>query len=375
MVATRPGRGEASATAPGGLHYVDPTEPGISRRRQGRGFAYRSADGTPVTSASTLARIRSLAIPPAWRDVWICSSPHGHIQAVGRDARRRLQYRYHPLWQQLRDVSKFERTIAFARALPRLRRRVERDLRRRGLPREKVLAAVVRLLQTTLIRVGNEEYARSNGSFGVTTLRNRHARIGARTLKLSFRGKGGKQHVVGLRDQRLARVVKACQELPGQRLFQYVDGDGQVQRVNSEDVNEYLRSGMNGEDFSAKDFRTWAGTLLAVVALSNEQAEARKGAHGVHGVRAEAALKRSLARAVKDVARKLGNTPAVCRRCYIHPHVVDAFLDGTMTEELGEHAGLSLAAPRAGLSAPERRVLALLERKRVREGRQHRRAA
>ena len=289
-----------------GLRYVDPNDPGISRVRRGSGFSYEDADGKRVTDKDTLARIRSLVIPPAWKDVWISPSPRGHIQATGRDARGRMQYRYHQLWSQTRDETKYERTLGFARALPRLRRRVERDLRRRGLPREKVLAAVVRLLERTLVRVGNEEYARENSSFGLTTLRNRHVEVRGQQLKLTFRGKSGVLHTVGLRDRRLAKVVRDAQELPGQQLFQYIDEDGETRRIESDDVNEYLRDSM-GDAFSAKDFRTWAGTVLAVRALRDAP---------------------SLTDAVKEVAQALGNTPAVCRRCYIHPRIVDTYLEG-----------------------------------------------
>ena len=322
-----------------GLRYVNEGDPGISRRRAGKSFAYRSPDGAPVTDVDTLSRIRSLAVPPAWTDVWISPSSRGHIQATGRDARGRKQYRYHALWQQTRDAAKYERTIAFARALPRLRRRVERDLRRRGLPRAKVTAAVIRLLEASLIRVGNEEYARENRSYGLTTLRNRHAAVGSTVLKFTFRGKAGVRHTVGIRDGRLARVVKACQELPGQRLFEYVDENREVQPVDSEDVNEYLREAM-GDDFSAKDFRTWAGTLLAVRALQELEAE----------IGAEEPTKKLLTQAIKKVADELGNTAAVCRRCYIHPAVIDSYLDGSLTEALAQGTARS----------PEQQVMALL---------------
>jgi DNA topoisomerase-1 len=271
---------------------------------------------------------------------------------MGRDGRGRRQYRYHALWQQIRDETKYERTIAFAHALPRLRRRVERDLRRRGLPREKVVAAVVRLLEMTLIRVGNEEYARDNRSFGLTTLRDRHAQISTRGLKLTFRGKSGKLHEVGLRDRRLARVVRACQELPGQRLFQYVDDDGRAQSIDSDDVNDYLRQAM-GDDFSAKDFRTWAGTVLAARALRDaSDAEGGKSANA------------TLVRAVASVASQLGNTPAVCRRCYIHPAVLESYVDGSFESALSASGRLQLARGATALRADERFALGLLQRRR-----------
>jgi DNA topoisomerase-1 len=332
-----------------GLRYVDPADPGIRRVRRGKGFAYVDRDGAAVADATTLARIESIAIPPAWTDVWISPSAIGHIQATGRDTRGRLQYRYHTLWAQVRDATKYERTIAFARALPRLRRRVSRDMRLRGLPRRKVVAAAVRLLETAMIRVGNEEYARENKSFGVTTLRGRHMSVNGSTLKFSFRGKSGKEHSVGLTDQRLARVLRAVQELPGQRLFQYVDEDGEVQHVDSDDVNEYIRDVM-GSEFSAKDFRTWAGTVLAVRALlAYEDAPPANS---------------TLTAAVKEVAARLGNTPTVCRKCYIHPEIVNAYLDGSLAKAVATTPRSASGDAPSGLRADERLVLAVL-RKRV----------
>ncbi len=357
-----------------GLRYVNDGEPGISRRRSGKGFSYRSADGNAVTDAETLRRIRSLVIPPAWTDVWICPSPRGHVQATGRDARGRKQYRYHALWSETRDQAKYERTIAFARALPRLRRRVARDLRRPGLPREKVLAAIVLLLETTLVRVGNEEYARDNRSYGLTTLRSKHARVRGTQLKFSFRGKHGKQHDVGIRDRRLARVVRDCQDLPGQRLFAYVDEDGAVQPVDSDDVNDYLRAAM-GDDFSAKDFRTWAGTVLAARALQ----ELERAAADDDGVTAlndgqSKPTKAALSRAVERVAADLGNTPAVCRKCYIHPAIIDSYLDGTLASSLTGRVEDKLASGR-GLRKEEQLVLSLLRRRLAADARKAGRAA
>src|SRR5215470_5909186 len=256
-----------------GLHYTRDDRPGIRRRRAGRGFTYRDDDRGRVTDRATLERIRALAIPPAWTDVWICRDPDGHLQATGRDARGRKQYRYHARWRRRRDAGKFGRMAAFGRALPRIRAACDADLRRPGLPREKVLAAVVRLLELTLIRVGNEEYARLDRSFGLTTLRDRHARVEGSRIRFRFRGKSGRRHEVGLRDRRLARLVRRCQELPGQELFQYEGDDGAIHDVGSGDVNDYLRE-ISGEDFTAKDFRTWAGTVLAFRALrSLEPAE------------------------------------------------------------------------------------------------------
>jgi DNA topoisomerase I len=300
------------------LTYVNDSDPGLSRVKTAAGFRYRDAAGAPVRDPETLERIRQLAIPPAWTDVWISPSPSGHIQAVGRDQRGRKQYRYHPAWREVRDADKYDRMIAFGRALPKLRRRVDADLKRPGLTREKLLAAVVRLLEITLIRVGNDEYARTNRSFGLTTLRDRHAKVSGARAVFEFRGKSGKLHRTGFRDRRLARVVRASQELPGQRLFQYLDEAGERHAVESADVNAYLREAM-GEAFTAKDFRTWAGTVAAARALL------------LQGPGEDAAeLKARVNACVKAVAGLLGNTPAVCRACYIHPAVFDAYLTGDL---------------------------------------------
>ena len=315
----------ASARA-AGLRYVRDDTPGIRRRRAGRGFVYVGPDGVRVRDAETLDRIRRLAIPPAWRDVWICPLAHGHLQASGRDARGRKQYRYHARWRTARDETKYARMIAFAHVLPAVRRRVAEDLTRPGLPREKVLAAVVRLLETTFIRVGNEEYARANGSFGLTTLRTRHVEIDGHTLTFEFRGKSGRAHRVNVNDRRLARVVANCQDLPGQELFQYVDADGTRGVVDSGDVNAYLREA-SGADFTAKDFRTWAGTVLASVALAKLASAASRGTR--------TALRRDVVRAVEEVSDALGNTPAICRKGYIHPAVIDSYLAGRLVEGLG----------------------------------------
>ena len=307
-----------TSSVPAGMSYVNDDDPGLARIATRAGFGYRDAQGHVVRDDKTLARIQTLVIPPAWTDVWICPSSRGHIQATGRDQKGRKQYRYHPDYRQVREGAKYGRMIAFGRALPRLRARVEADLAQRGLPREKVLAAVVRLMELTLIRVGNEEYARTNKRFGLTTLRDRHARITTHGARFEFRGKSGKVHATGFQDRRLARIVKACQDLPGQRLFQYLDGDGQRRAVESADVNAYIRDAL-GEDFSAKDFRTWAGTLAA--------------AHGLvaHPKASDAAeAKRNVATCVKAVAGLLGNTAAVCRGAYIHPLVLEAYERGTL---------------------------------------------
>jgi DNA topoisomerase I len=301
-----------------GLLYVSDQDPGIRRVKSGAGFGYRDANGEPVRDEKTLDRIRALAIPPAWTDVWICPSPRGHIQATGRDVKGRKQYRYHDRWREVRDGGKFDRLIEFGRALPKLRARVEKDLARRGLPREKVLAAVIRLMEITLVRVGNEEYAKQNKSFGLTTLRDRHVKIGASHAIFEFRGKSGKVHRTGFRDRRLARIVKACQDLPGQRLFQYLDEDGIQRVVESADVNAYLREAL-GDDFSAKDFRTWAGTVAAARALAMQPECATP-----------AEAKRNINTCVKAVAGVLGNTAAVCRSAYIHPLVLEAYAEGAL---------------------------------------------
>jgi DNA topoisomerase I len=312
-----------------GLRYVVPGRAGIRRRRTGRGFMYLDAEGHVVREAETLRRIRALAIPPAWNEVWIAAAPHAHVQAVGRDARGRRQYRYHQRWRSIRDETKYSRMIAFAEQLPRIRLRVEKDLAQAGLPRAKVLAAVVRLLERTLVRVGNDEYARTNGSFGLTTLRNRHVDVSGGTIRFEFRGKGGKPHAVGLHDPRLARVVRRCRDLPGYELFQYVDEHGERQAVSSDDVNAYLRE-VAGEEFTAKDFRTWAGTVLAAHALA---------AVGVARTSREARSK--VVRAVTRVAEHLGNTPAISRKSYIHPHVLEAYAEGVTVRPNGTAAHLS----------------------------------
>jgi DNA topoisomerase-1 len=294
-------------------------EPGISRKRSGSGFSYHRPSGARVRDQKTLARIRALAIPPAWREVWICPDPDGHIQAVGRDARGRKQYRYHAGWRCMRDAAKYERLIDFCRVLPRLRKRVKRDLACNCLCKEKVVAIVVSLLEKAQLRVGNDEYTRQNGSFGATTLRDRHARVRGSTLVLRYRGKGGADRQIAVRDRRLANLVMRCRDLPGQRLFQYIDGAGQPAPITSTDVNDYLRE-VTGGPFTAKDFRTWAATIACAVLLSCDDAEVTTVVSRKHRVN----------RAVEEVAAQLGNTSAVCRRCYIHPAVVRAYEEGKL---------------------------------------------
>ena len=342
-----------------GLRYASDDRPGISRRRAGRGVAYRDPDGSPIRDEESVARIRAIAIPPAWTDVWICPWPNGHLQATGRDARGRKQYRYHPRYRSRRDGAKFERLIAFATALPAIREQVERDLARPGLPREKVVAAVVRLLELTLIRVGNDEYARLNRSFGLTTLRNRHAAVEGTAITFRFRGKSGRQHEVGLRDRRLARVVRRCRDLPGQELFQYVGDDGAPHDIASDDVNAYLAAIAPG--FTAKEFRTWAGTVLAFRALR---------AIGTGATDRE--KQRNIAAAIQATADNLGNTAAVARQAYVHPAVVDAYLDGRIGTALVEAAEDIDEAPGATGADEERAVVALLRARLREDGRRSR---
>jgi len=330
MRASSPGKGNGKARKPltpaerdaveAGLRYVSDATPGIRRLRRGRGFSYRDPQDRAVRDADTLERIRRLAIPPAYREVWICTSARGHLQATGRDARGRKQYRYHPDWRPLRDANKFDRIVAFGHALPKLRRGVRADLALPGLPRGKVLAAVVAIMATTLVRVGNSSYARENGSFGLTTLRNRHARFIDGALRLQFAGKGGRMHEAGIRDRRLLRLVRAMHELPGQRLFQYRDADGNLVPVESADVNDYLRERM-GDAFTAKDFRTWGATEAAFRQLADTPVEKDMPVSAVGDVRG---------RVVDAVALMLGNTAAVCRKAYIDPRVFDGWRDGRL---------------------------------------------
>jgi DNA topoisomerase-1 len=332
-----------------GLTYVDDGMPGLTRRKSGTGFSYRDAKGAPVRDPATLARIRSLAIPPAYTDVWICPRANGHIQATGRDAKGRKQYRYHPDFRQARESTKFEHIMAFADALPGLRARIDRDMKRPGLSREKVLATVVHLLETTLIRVGNDDYARSNRSYGLTTLRNPHVKVEGTELKFRFRGKSGKTWNLSIKDRRVAKIVKACQELPGQELFQYLDEEGERRDVTSADVNAYLRE-ITGQDITAKDFRTWAGTVLAALALQEFEA-----------FDSEAAAKRNLRAAIEGVAARLGNTPTICRKCYIHPQVLDSYVEGALLLQVTDAVEDELRDDLERLRPEEAAVLTLLQ--------------
>ena len=324
-----------------GLRYVSDDTPGLRREKAGAGFNYFNSAGRRIRDARVLGRIKSLVIPPAWTKVWICPLPDGHLQATGRDQRGRKQYRYHPRWREVRDDTKYERMVAFAQALPRIRQRTQRDFRRPDLSRLQVLATVVRLLETSLIRVGNEEYAKANHSFGLTTMRDRHVIVRGSRIRFQFRGKSGKYHEVDIQNRRLARAVKDCQDIPGQELFQYYDEKGHRQKVDSSDVNDYLRQ-MTGQEFTAKDFRTWAGTVLAALAL-----------YELGKFDSQAAARRNVTQAVESVARRLGNTPAICRKCYIHPAILQAYLAGS-TVELGRNRASR------GLRPEEAAVLAFL---------------
>jgi DNA topoisomerase-1 len=338
-----------------GLKWVADTQPGIYRKRKGNGFIYVDAKGKPVRNEDHLHRARALVIPPAWTDVWICGDEYGHIQATGRDAKGRKQYRYHSKWREVRDGTKYHRMMHFAKTLPRIRRRVRKDLSLPGLPREKVLAAVVRLLETTLIRVGNEEYAKENASFGLTTMQDRHAKFNGSGVKFRFKGKSGVEHDIDLNDKKLAKVVKACRDLPGQELFQYLNDNGKVCDIGSQDVNEYLRE-ISGEEFTAKDFRTWAGTVLAAKALQEYE-----------NFSSQRQAKRFMVSAVEAVAKKLGNTKAVCRKCYIHPEVFNAYLDGSLIQTLRAELERELSGPLRGLRPAEAAVLVLLQQRLKRE--------
>jgi DNA topoisomerase-1 len=338
-----------AAAAEVGLAYVDDSRPGLTRRRSGKGFRYCDAKGVPVRDKGTIERIKKLAIPPAYTDVWICPRRNGHIQATGRDAKGRKQYRYHPEFREAREANKFSRIMSFADALPAIRRRIDADMRRKGLPRDKVLATVVHLLETTLIRVGNDDYARTNRSYGLTTLRDPHVRIEGSELTFRFMGKSGKEWNVSLKDRRVARIVKACQDLPGQDLFQYIDEEGERRDVTSSDVNAYLRE-ITGEDFTAKDFRTWAGTVLAALGLRAFEA-----------FDSEAGAKRNVRAAIEEVASRLGNTPTICRKCYIHPEILDCYLEGGLIDQMRGAVESELTEDPGHLRPEEAAVLGLLQ--------------
>ncbi len=352
---TSQGNGEKidalSSARSAGLRYVHDGRGGIRRIRSGTGFRYVTSEDQAVRDQETLARIRALAIPPAWRDVWICSQPNGHLQATGRDARGRKQYRYHSRWRTVRDETKYDRLIAFGQALPQLRARVEADLSQPALPRSKVLATVVRLLEMTLIRVGNEEYAKANDSFGLTTLRNRHVKVDGATVHFAFRGKSGVRHQIDVHDRRLAAVVRRCRDLPGHELFEYLDEQGNTHVIDSADVNDYLRD-VTGEEFTAKDFRTWAGTVLTAVALRECEA-----------CDSQARVKRNVVSAIASTAQHLGNTASVCRKSYVHPAVIEAYLEGALPHSLRGRARKD--ASDAGKLHPEEAAVLRFLRKRL----------
>jgi len=332
-----------------GLRYVSDEQPGYTRKAKGDDFEYFDTEGKKIRDETRLLRIKRIGVPPAYTDVWICPSANGHIQATGRDARGRKQYRYHERWREVRDENKYDRMVVFGKALPKIRRRVDRDLKRRGLPREKVLATVVQLLERTFIRIGNEEYAKENKSFGLTTMRNHHVDATATKLKFSFRGKSGKRHEVDVTDRRLAKIIRQLQDLPGQEVFQYLNDRDERRKVTSGDVNEYLRE-ITGEDFTAKDFRTWAGTVLAAMALNLQEAFENK-----------TQAKKNIKDAISAVAKILGNTPAVCRKCYVHPAVLETYLDGGMIEGLKRKTEETLERKLGDLRSEEAAVMSFLQ--------------
>jgi DNA topoisomerase I len=332
-----------------GLIYVSDEEPGIRRRKSGKGFTYVLPGGSKVEDKATLERIRTLAIPPAYTDVWICPKANGHIQATGRDAKGRKQYRYHPAFREVRESTKYEHMLDFAQALPGIRARIQEDMGRRGLPREKVLATVVHLLETTLIRVGNSDYAKQNKSYGLTTLRDPHVQVNGSDLRFQFKGKSGKSWRLQVKDRRVAKIVKACQDLPGQHLFQYLNEEGEQQFVTSADVNAYLKE-ITGRDITAKDFRTWAGTVLAAMALREFET-----------FDSEAKAKKNVRAAIERVASQLGNTPTICRKCYIHPEVLSCYLEGGLLLEIKDEVESELREELASLKPEEAAVLTLLE--------------
>jgi DNA topoisomerase I len=333
-----------------GLRYTSDDQPGISRRRCKDSFAYHQANGAKARDRETLSRIKSLAIPPAWENVWISTFANGHVQATGRDARKRKQYRYHPKWREQRDESKFEHMLAFARMLPKIRRKVAADIRRKEMCREKIVATVVRLLETTVIRVGNDEYARDNHSYGLTTMCNRHVEVTRSDIVFSFRGKSGKHHEITLHDPRVARIIRTCQEMPGQVLFSYF-AEEEAKHIGSSDVNDYLRQ-ISGTDFTAKDFRTWIGTVLAATAFQEFEV-----------VTSERQAKKNIGTVIESVAKILGNTPTVCRKCYVHPDIILAYLEGVTLDTVSRRISTNLKGSLHRLRPAEGAVLALLQRR------------
>jgi DNA topoisomerase-1 len=346
-----------------GLRYVSDDGPGIRRETEEDCFRYLDVNGKSITKESEIKRINALRIPPAWENVWICPAPNGHLQATGRDAKGRKQYRYHDQWRQLRDQTKFTRMIAFSDALPKIRERIEQDLKLPGLPKNKVLATVLRLMELTRIRVGNEEYAKTNKSFGLTTMRDRHVDISGSTIHFKFRGKSGVEHDIEVSDRRLARIVKNCRDIPGQELFQYIDEEGQRQSIDSGDVNDYLRE-ITNEDFTAKDFRTWSGTVLATLELH----EAGMG-------ESKTATKKAIVQAIKTVAQHLGNRPATCRKYYVHPAVLDAYEAGSLHEVMTQQLEQDIEELSCGLRCEELVVVTLLKQQLIQEIQQEQKAS
>jgi DNA topoisomerase-1 len=338
-----------------GLRYVADARPGIRRKKAGTGFSYTRADGSKLTEKDVLKRIKTLAIPPAWTEVWICPFADGHVQATGRDAKGRKQYRYHPRFREVRESTKYEHVVAFADALPAIREKVQEHMGLHGLPREKVLATVVHLLETTLIRIGNDDYAKQNNSYGLTTLKNRHVSVDGNEVRFRFTGKSGKQWSLRVRDRRIAKIIRACQDLPGQELLQYVDEADSSQDVTSSDVNDYLKE-ITGKDITAKDFRTWAGTVLAAMALNE-----------LESFDSAAQAKRNLRAAIEKVAGKLGNTPTICRKCYVHPEVLNSYIAGKLVLELKEEAESELRGDVQSFKPEEAAVLALLRTRLAKE--------
>jgi DNA topoisomerase I len=332
-----------------GLIYVSDEEPGIRRRKAGKGFAYTRPGGGKVEDEATLKRIRKLAIPPAWTDVWICAKANGHIQATGRDAKGRKQYRYHAAFREVRESTKYEHMLAFAQSLPAIRAKIAEHMALKGLPREKVLATVVHLLETTLIRVGNDDYAKQNKSYGITTLKDQHVKVNGSELRFQFKGKSGKTWRLQVKDRRIAKIVKACQDLPGQELFQYLDDAGERRDVTSADVNAYLKE-ITGRDVTAKDFRTWHGTVMAALALQEFLT-----------FDTQALAKKNIKAAIERVSSKLGNTPTICRKCYIHPEVLTAYVEGQLLLEIKQEVEQELREELPSLKPEEAAVLSLLE--------------
>lgn len=345
------GAGISTTAESAGLRYWRDDRSGLRRESHGEGFRYLDAEGREIGDPETLGRIAALAIPPAWKEVWICPEPDGHLQATGRDAKGRKQYRYHSRWRALRDENKYNRMVAFGEALPLIRRTVREHLHERGLGRNKVLASVVRLLELSSIRVGNEEYAQNNRSYGLTTLQDRHAKVRGSKVRFEFRGKSGKPHLIEVDHPLLARIVRQCQELPGQDLFQYLDDTGERKDVTSGDVNAYLRE-ITGQDFTAKDFRTWTGTVLAALALQEFES-----------ISSPAGAKKNIVRAIEQVSKRLGNTPAVCRKCYVHPVILDSYLEGTLVTTLRKEAEKEMQSSLERLRPEEAAVVTLLQQK------------